>query len=64
MDDDRLIVPGARDVRAVLTTDPIYRFARRLVTHPVGLGTILFLLALAILIFGPSSESRFIYTDF
>ncbi len=64
MDDDRIVVPGARDVRAVLAADPIYAVARTLITRPLSLGLILFALALAVLVFGPSTESRFIYTDF
>lgn len=64
MDDDRIVVPGARDVRLVLATDPLFRIARRLIEHPVALGLILFALALLVLVIGPSTESRFIYTDF
>jgi hypothetical protein len=33
-------------------------------TQPVVLGLVVFGLVLAMIVLGPSSESRFIYTDF
>ncbi len=64
IDRDHLVVPGSRDVADVLASDPIYRLFRRRLAHPLVLGGVLFVLVLAMIVFGPSSESRFIYTDF
>lgn len=64
IDSDHLVVPGSRDVTDVLATDPIYRLLGRRLAHPVVLGFVLFVLALALIVLGPASESRFIYTDF
>jgi hypothetical protein len=57
-------VPGARDVEEVLADDPFYRVLGRLLALPAVLGIVLFAIVLAIVVFGPASESRFIYTDF
>ena len=57
-------VPGALNVEEVLADDPFYRVLGRLLARPAVLGVVLFLLVIAIIVFGPSSESRFIYTDF
>jgi hypothetical protein len=64
MDDRHIEVPGARDVRDVLRTDPLYRiFAERL-ANPWFLGFVLALIVTTMILLGPSTESRFIYTDF
>jgi hypothetical protein len=57
-------VPGALTVEEALTDDPLYRVLGRRLALPVVLGLVLFLIVLAIIVLGPSSESRFIYTDF
>jgi len=57
-------VPGALNVEEVLADDPFYRVLGRLLARPGVLGFVLFVLVIAIIVFGPSSESRFIYTDF
>jgi hypothetical protein len=57
-------VPGARDVEEVLEQDAVFQIAGFRLAHPVVLGAVLFLIVVAIVLFGPSSESRFIYTDF
>ncbi len=64
MDDRDVVVPGAVDVRTVLRLDPIYRVAGSALTSPYVLGAVLVALVLGAIVFGPSSESRFIYTDF
>ncbi len=57
-------VPGAVSVEEALADDPMYRAFGRLLARPLVLGVVLFLLVIAIIVFGPSTESRFIYTDF
>ena len=64
IDSEHNVVPGARDVADVLATDPLYRRVRTRLANPVVLALVLFALVLAMIILGPSSESRFIYTDF
>jgi hypothetical protein len=60
--DDASDVPGARDVADVLSTDPIAKLLGSRIELPIVLGlTIALLVAI---VFGPSSDSRFIYTDF
>lgn len=57
-------VPGAQNVEEVLAHDPVYAVLGRRLANPVVLGVVLFLIVVAVVVFGPSSESRFIYTDF
>ncbi len=64
IDIEHNVVPGARDVADVLATDPLYRRLGNRLTQPVVLGLVVFALVLAMIVLGPSSESRFIYTDF
>lgn len=64
MDDRNIEVPGARDVDAVLATDPIYIFLGRTFANPVILGAVLAGLVVAMILLGPSTDSHFIYTDF
>jgi len=64
MDDRFIEVPGSRDVREVLQTDPLFRVLGLRLGSPWVLGAAIALLVVLILIFGPSSDSRFIYTDF
>jgi hypothetical protein len=61
---DHPAVPGSRDVAAVLRTDPLAALLGARLAHPVVLGCVLFALVVAAIVLGPSSESRFIYTDF
>jgi hypothetical protein len=65
MDDRGVIeVPGARAVQDVLHVDPFYlAFGARL-AHPVVLGLVAAALVVAMILLGPSTDSRFIYTDF
>jgi len=63
--DDRLIeVPDARQPNEILKTDPIYFVLGQSLTNPVILGIICGLLAILMIVAGPSTDSRFIYTDF
>ena len=64
MDERFLDVPGARDVRDVLRTDPLYRMLGRRLVSPWVLGAAIALLVVLAIVFGPSADSRFIYTDF
>jgi hypothetical protein len=62
--DDANDVPGARDVADVLSTDPIAKLLGTRIELPIVLGLTVALLAALAIVFGPSSDSRFIYTDF
>jgi hypothetical protein len=64
IDSEHDLVPGSRAVEDVLETDPFYRAVGRRLTNPWVLGLTLFLVIVAMVILGPSTESRFIYTDF
>jgi hypothetical protein len=64
MDDRRGDVPGARDVHDVLRGDPLYRAVGAGLANPWVLGIVIALISIAMLLLGPSTESRFIYTDF
>jgi hypothetical protein len=57
-------VPGAQNVEEVLSHDPIFRILGRRLAVPAILGAVLFVLVVVAIVFGPSTESRFIYTDF
>jgi hypothetical protein len=56
--------PGSRDVRDVLVTDPLFFLTRGAIRFPIVLGLAVALVAILMIVFGASSESRFIYTDF
>jgi hypothetical protein len=62
--DDHGEVPGARDVRDVLRSDPLSILAGRHMDRPIVVGVLIALLVVATIVFGPASDSRFIYTDF
>jgi hypothetical protein len=62
--DDFGAVPGSRDVQSVLQSDPIARLAGPQLGKPIVLGLVLALLIVLMIVFGPASDSRFIYTDF
>ncbi|HEY4439432.1 MAG TPA: hypothetical protein VGN14_03195 [Candidatus Elarobacter sp.] len=64
VDQEHGVVPGARDVREVLSSDPLFRLSMRRLGNPVMLGAAVFVLVLVMILLGPSTESRFIYTDF
>jgi len=65
MDDHGQIeVPAARRVRDALRDDPIFAVLGNALTKPVTLGLVVALLTVAMILLGPSSGSRFIYTDF
>ncbi len=64
IDAEHNLVPGSRDVADVLKTDPLFALLRASLARPLVLGAVTFGLILLMLVFGPSSESRFIYTDF
>jgi hypothetical protein len=64
IDSEHGIVPGSREASDVLNSDPLFRLSRRQLTRPWVLGMALFVLVVAMIVFGPSTESRFIYTDF
>lgn len=62
--DDYGDVPGSRDVLSVLRTDPISRVIGVRLGTPIVLGIVIACLIAAMIVLGPASESRFIYTDF
>ena len=64
--DDRgeIAVPGARDVGDVLQTDPIVTLLHVRLLSPYVLGAVIAFLIIAMIVLGPSNDSRFIYTDF
>ncbi len=62
--DDYGEVPGARNVETVLQSDPIGKLLGPLTGDATVIGFVLFFLIVAMVVFGPSSGSRFIYTDF
>lgn len=64
MDDADIRVPGAQDVREVLRNDPFYRLLGARLTSPWVLGAVIGAIVVLMILFGPSSDSRFIYTDF
>ena len=64
MDDRPGDVPGARDARDVLRSDPLFRMLGMRLADPWVVGVALALIAIAMVVLGPSTESRFIYTDF
>lgn len=64
IDSEHDLVPGARNADEALATDPLYRVAAGRLANPWILGVVLFVVVLAMIVFGPSTESRFIYTDF
>jgi hypothetical protein len=57
-------VPGAQNVEEVLAHDPVYSVLGHRLANPWFLGVVLFLIVVVVIVFGPSTESRFIYTDF
>jgi hypothetical protein len=65
MDDRGIIeVPGARPVREVLHADPLFALLRTRLAHPIVLGVAIAVIVVAMIVLGPSTDSRFIYTDF
>lgn len=64
MDDINNKVPGSDDVRNVLQRDPLYRIFGILLASPWILGLVIGLIVVLMVVLGPSSDSRFIYTDF
>ena len=64
IDSEHNVVPGSCDVDTVLESDPLYRLLGARLGDPRVLGVALFVVVIAMIIFGPSTESRFIYTDF
>lgn len=65
MDDRGVIeVPGSRPVQDALGVDPFYVLLGARLAHPLVLGLVAAALVVAMILFGPSTDSRFIYTDF
>jgi hypothetical protein len=64
MDERDAAVPGAVDVQTALRSDPVFRLLGARLCSPYVLGAVLALLALVTVLLGPSTDSRFIYTDF
>jgi len=62
--DDYGEVPGARDVRDVLASDPLAALVGNHIERSVVVGLMLFVLVALMIVLGPASDSRFIYTDF
>jgi hypothetical protein len=62
--DDYGSVPGSRAVREVLASDPLAALVGNGIERPVVLGLMLFVIIVCTIVFGPASDSRFIYTDF
>lgn len=48
----------------MLVTDPLFFITRGAIRFPIVLGLAVALVAILMIVFGASSESRFIYTDF
>jgi hypothetical protein len=64
MDDRNVEVPGAVPVERVLATDPIYRILSNGLASPWILGAAIAAIVVLAIVFGPSTDSHFIYTDF
>jgi hypothetical protein len=64
VDDRDITVPGSLDVADALAEDPVYRMLGAALISPWLLGFVIVILVTGLIVFGPSSESRFIYTDF
>jgi hypothetical protein len=64
MDDRHIDVPDARPPDEILKTDPVSFVLGKSLTNPYILGIICGLLAILMILAGPSTDSRFIYTDF
>jgi hypothetical protein len=65
MDDRGVIeVPGALPVSEVLRDDAFYRVLGARLAHPLVLGLVIATIVVAMILLGPSTDSRFIYTDF
>jgi hypothetical protein len=62
--DDYGEVPGARDVRDVLASDPFAAIVGKNIERSVVVGAMLFVVIVLMIVLGPASNSRFIYTDF
>jgi hypothetical protein len=56
--------PDAQSAVELLRSDAVFSRSVRWITNPWGLGVILAIIVLSMIILGPSTESRFIYTDF
>jgi hypothetical protein len=62
-----IITSGTDDPVAAswyLTHSRIWRFISNPRIGPIGLGVVLFLIVVLMIVFSPSTESHFIYTDF
>jgi hypothetical protein len=57
-------VPGARPVEEVLRSDPFFAILGSRLANPIVLGFVIAVLIVVTIVLGPSTESRFIYTDF
>jgi hypothetical protein len=64
MDKQSSRADSARDPQQLLAHDPFYRACRGLFRSPIALGIVIATIIVAMIVFGPSTESRFIYTDF
>jgi len=64
MDDRNVEVPGAVPVERVLANDPIYRVLSDGLASPWMLGATIAAIVILAIVFGPSADSHFIYTDF
>jgi hypothetical protein len=65
MDDrEQSHVPGARPVQEVLRADPLFAVLKTRLGEPVVLGLVIAAIITAMIVLGPSTDSRFIYTDF
>ena len=62
--DDYGEVPGARDVRDVLASDPFAALVGKNIERYAVVGAMLFVIIALAIVLGPASDSRFIYTDF
>jgi hypothetical protein len=57
-------VPGAVPVEQVLVSDPVYRLLAARLASPWVLGIVVAAIVVSAIVFGPSTDSHFIYTDF
>jgi|HubBroStandDraft_1064217.scaffolds.fasta_scaffold40728_3 hypothetical protein len=64
IDDEYSRVPSALAPRVALRHDPVVAMLGAALANPFVLGLVIALLAVLMIVFGPSTDSRFIYTDF
>jgi hypothetical protein len=64
IDDEYSRVPSALAPRVALRHDPGVALLGTTLANPFVLGVVIAALVVLMIVFGPSTDSRFIYTDF